>query len=168
MTSVNWNVVVSIQACSDYCVLQVSLSFSEAMQHLLLGEVHPLLPFWFLLCIRQKWDGVHNALLMVSLWAGQIPFVFQQTKRTLCSVFQLFSCGFIGQNIFITLCSYICLIYVNIKVGEILKKSSFTPSVACDSMTGHLHWWLLCSLQLYRFFLSGPFIFPCSKLVMCF
>lgn len=127
MTSVNWNVVVSIQACSDYCVLQVSLSFSEAMQQLLLGEVHPLLPFWFLLCIRQKWDGVHNALLMVSLWAGQIPFVFQQTTRTLCSVFQLFSCGFIGQNIFITLCSYICLIYVNIKVGEILKEILFYP-----------------------------------------
>lgn len=122
MTSVNWNVVVSIQACSDYCVLQISLSFSEAMQQLLLGEVHPLLPFWFLLCIRQKWDAVHNALLMVSLWAGQTPFVFQQTKRTLCSVFQLFSCGFIGQNIFITLCTYICLIYVNIKVDEILKE----------------------------------------------
>lgn len=103
MTSANWNVsCIHSGLFLDYCILQISLSSSKAMQQLLLGKSSSVaLYFWFLHCTRQKWDAVHNALLMFALWVGQIPFVFQQVKRTLCSVFQLFSWGFVGQNLMI-------------------------------------------------------------------
>lgn len=128
------------------------------MQQLLLGKCSSItFCSWFLHWTRQKWDDVHNALLMFSLWVGQIPFVFQQVKRTPCSMYRLFSWGFIGQDMMIiTLSTIIYLIYANIKVAEIIKTLFYTFSCLWE------HGWVppLMSALLFAITLYKPFFWP--------
>lgn len=149
--SANWNV-----RCIHSGLF--SLPSLEAMQQLLLGKCSSItFCSWFLHWTRQKWDDVHNALLMFSLWVGQIPFVFQQVKRTLCSMYRLFSWGFIGQDMMIiTLSTIIYLIYANIKVVEIIK------TLFCTFSCLWQHGWVpaLMSALLFGVTLYKPFFDP--------
>lgn len=93
--------------CCECCVVQISLALLAAV----LGKCSSLAPCSrFLHRTQHKWGDAHHALFVFSLWVGQIPFVFQQVKRTSCFIVQVFCWGFVGQDMIIYYPKYCCLL----------------------------------------------------------
>lgn len=92
---VHWEVVAA-QACA---VSAVWCKCPWPSSQLCWGKVPLSLPVPHC-CTEPGTSGMmaNDALFMFPLWVGQIPFVFQQGKRTSCFIAQLFCCGFKGQD----------------------------------------------------------------------